>query len=56
MRTIKVYTGTPIASVTVQAQPWDKGHVARVASARTCQPITSFSFRLPSKEHIVLSD
>ena len=52
MRTIKVHTGNLVASVTVQAQPWDEGHVARVASARACQPI----IRLPSKEHIVLSD
>ena len=41
MRTIKVHTGNPVASVTVQAQPWQEGHVARIASARTCQSITS---------------
>ena len=41
MRSIKVYTGNLVASVTVQAQPWDEGHVARVASARACQPLTS---------------
>lgn len=41
MKTIKVYTGNLVASVTVLAQPWGEGHVARVASARTCQPITS---------------
>ena len=41
MRTIKVHTGNPVASVTVQAQPWHEGHIARVASARTCQPITN---------------
>ena len=40
MRTIKVHTGNLVASVTIQAQPWDEGHVARVASARACQPIT----------------
>lgn len=49
MRTIKVHTGNLVASVTVvpfghaqagQAQPWDEGHVARVVSARACQPLT----------------
>ncbi len=40
MRTIKVHTGNLVSSVTVQAQPWNEGYVARVVSARACQPLT----------------
>lgn len=33
MRTIKVHTGNPVASVTVLAKPWSEGHIARIASS-----------------------